>query len=94
MHLLTPPWFSMATIHDCGFELAPSILFARPGLSAFHLFQQMKKALAGYHFASDEVIIADEEFFESQAKESFYTGIKTLQHHGKCSALERDYVEK
>ena len=22
MHQLTPPWFFMSTIHDCGFELA------------------------------------------------------------------------
>ena len=63
--------------------------------SDFHLFPQMKKSLAGCHFASDDVIIAVEEFFKSQTKELFYTGIKALQHRGsKCSALEGDYVEK
>ena len=63
--------------------------------SDFHLFPQIKKALAGCHFASDDIIIAIEEFFESQTKELFYTGFKALQHRwSKCSALEGDYVEK
>ena len=87
-HLRGFPWqqFTIAELN-----LPPSTLFARPG----PLFPQMKKALAGCHFASDDVIIADEEFFESQAKELFYMGIKALQHRGsKCSALEGDYVEK
>ena len=72
---------AMATIYDCGFELVahpPYSLDLAP--SDFHLFPQMKKALAGCHFASDDdVIAAVEEFLESQAKE-FYTGIKALQH--------------
>ena len=87
---------AMATIHDCGFELVPHPPYL-PDLapSDFHLFPQMKKALAGCHFASDDVIAAVEEFLESQTKELFYTGIKALQSHwSKCSALEGDYVEK
>ena len=95
MHQLTPPWFSVATIHDCGFELAPPPYLPDLAPSDFHLFPQMKKASAGCHFASDDVLIAVEEFFESQAKELFYAGIKALQQRGsKCSALEGDYVEK
>ena len=55
----------------------------------------MKKALAGCHFASDDVIIAGEEFFKSQAKQLFYTAIKALQHRGSMSStLEEGYVEK
>ena len=58
---------AMATIHDCGFELVPYPPYS-PDLapSDFHLFPQMKKALAGLHFASDDdVIAAVEEFLES-----------------------------
>ena len=83
---------AMTTMHDCGFELVPHPLAP----SDFHLFPQMKKALAGRHFASDDdVIDAVAEFLESQTKEFFYTGIKTLQRRwSKCSDLDGDYVEK
>lgn len=88
---------AMATIHECGFELVPHPPYS-PDLapSDFHLFPQMKKALSGRHFASDEdVMAAVERYLESQTKEFFYTGIKALHHRwNKCSALEGDYVEK
>ena len=88
---------AMATIHDCGFKLVPHPPYS-PDLapSDFHLFPQMKKTLAGRHSASDDdVIVAVEEFLESQTKTFFYTGIKGLQHRwSKCSANEGDYVEK
>ena len=67
---------AMATIHDLNFPHPPYSPDLTP--SDFHLFPQIKKALAGCHFASDDIIIAIEEFFESQAKELFYTGIKAL----------------
>ena len=88
---------AMATNHVCGFELVSHPPYS-PDLapSDFYLFPQMKKALAGRHFASDDdVIAAVEEFLESQTKEFFYTGIKALQHRwSKCSVLEGNYVEK
>ena len=88
---------AMARIHDCGFELVPHPPYS-PDLapSDFHLFPQMKKALAGRHFASDDdVIAAVEGFLESQTKEFFCTGIKALQHRwSKGSALQGDYVQK
>ena len=88
---------AMATIHDCRFEFVPHPPYS-PDLAPadFHIFPQMKKALAGCHFASDDdVIAAVEEFLESQTNEFFYTWIKALQHRwSKCSALEGDYVEK
>ena len=88
---------AMARIHDCGFELVPHPPYL-PDLapSDFHLSPQMKKALAGRHFASDDdVIAAVEGFLESQTKEFFFTGIKALQRRwSKCSALQEDYVEK
>lgn len=88
---------AMATIHDCGFNLVPHPPYS-PDLapSDFHLFPQLKKALAGRHFRSDDdVITAVEEFLGSQTKEFFFTGINALQHRwNKCSTLEGDYVEK
>ena len=88
---------AVETIHDCGFKLVLHPPYS-PDLapSDFHLFPQMKKVLAGRHFArNDDVIAAVEEFLESQTKEFFYIGIKALQHRwSKCSTLKGDYVEK
>ena len=58
---------AMATIHDCGIELVsypPYLPDLAP--SDFHLQLQIKKALAGCHFASDdEIIAAAKGFLES-----------------------------
>ena len=88
---------AMATIHECGFELVPHPPYS-PDLapSDFHLFPNLKKALAGRRFASDnDVMTAVEEFLWSQPKDFFSTGIRALQHRwSKCVAVQGDYVEK
>ena len=72
---------AMATIHNCVFKLVPHLPYL-PDLAPFdfHLFPQMKKALADLRFArDDDFIAAAEGFLESQTKKFFYTDIKTLK---------------
>ena len=97
MHQPTLQWlpWQRFMIVDSNLYLIHLIRQTWPPLT-FICSSQMKKTLAGRHFASDDdVIVAVEEFLESQTKTFFYTGIKGLQHRwSKCSANEGDYVEK
>ena len=73
----------MAIILDCGFKIVPHPPYL-PDLapSDFHLFPNMKKALAGQCFANnDEVMDAVEGFLGNQEKEFFLSRINALQHH-------------
>ncbi|MCU7903102.1 MAG: transposase [Candidatus Thiodiazotropha sp. (ex Lucinoma aequizonata)] len=88
---------AMAALHDCGFELIGHPPYS-PDLapSDFHLFPNMKKELAGKHYANDnDVISAVEEFLDLQEDTFFASGIQALQHRWqKCVDLQGDYVEK
>ena len=88
---------ALAAIHDCGFKL-----FEHPPYSSdlapsdFHLFPNLKTAISGTHFQSDDdVIRAVDNFLNGQEKDFFKSGIEALKHRWqKCIDTEGDYVEK
>uniref|UniRef100_A0A3Q1F9Z3 Tc1-like transposase DDE domain-containing protein n=1 Tax=Acanthochromis polyacanthus TaxID=80966 RepID=A0A3Q1F9Z3_9TELE len=88
---------SMATIHKCGFELMQHPPYS-PDLarSDFYLFPNMKRHLAGTHYATNnDVIAAVNNFLQEQDKTFYENGMKALQRHWKkCVDLQGDYVEK
>jgi histone-lysine N-methyltransferase SETMAR len=63
--------------------------------SDFHLFPNLKKALRGKRFSSDEeVIAAVEGYFEGLPENHFRTGIHELENRwNKCIELKGDYTE-
>ena len=88
---------SMATIHQCGFEIVPHPPYS-PDLapSDYHLFPNLKKHIGGTRFADDDdVMRVVEGYFGSLSKTVFYEGINKLRHRWeKCVRLKGDYVEK
>ena len=84
-------------IHECGFKLVQHPPYS-PDLapSDFHLFPNMKKHLAGTHYATDDDVISAVKGFLQEQDQTFYeTGIKALQKRWKkCVDLQGDYVEK
>ena len=72
---------AMAAVRDCGFELVDHPTYS-PDLAPFDyfLFPNMKTHLAGKQYQTDEVIFADEDFFEDQDKSFYTTAIQVLQH--------------
>uniref|UniRef100_A0A3Q1F3Z6 Tc1-like transposase DDE domain-containing protein n=1 Tax=Acanthochromis polyacanthus TaxID=80966 RepID=A0A3Q1F3Z6_9TELE len=88
---------AMAAIHECGFELVQHPPYC-PDLapSDFHLFPNMKRHLAGTHYATNnDIIAAVNDFLQEQDKTFYENGIKALQRRWKkCVDLQGDYVEK
>lgn len=88
---------SLATIHDCGFELLPHPPYS-PDLapSDFHMFPNLKKHLGGQRFSTnEEVQSAVTDFFGALEETFFNTGIMALEARWKkCVDLRGDYVEK
>jgi hypothetical protein len=60
------------------------------------LFGPLKRVLGGKRFRNnDEVIAAVQSWIHKQRKPCFETGIKKLpEHWQKCTAVNRDYIEK
>lgn len=88
---------AMAAIRDCGCELVqhpPRSPDLAP--SDFQLFPAMKKALSETCLGSeDDVITTLQGFLDSQEKDFYETGIKSLKDRWqKCVELDGDYVEK
>ena len=73
---------SMATIHQCGFEIVPHPPYS-PDLapSDYHLFPNLKKHIGGMRFSTDDhVMSAVEGYFGSLQKPFFWEGINKLKH--------------
>ena len=67
----------------CSHDLAPSDFF---------LFL---KDIRGFHFRSDEVVTAVEEWVNGKGPNFFSSWLMTLEHHwSKCITLEGNYNEK
>ena len=84
----------MAAINDCGFELLSHPPYSTDlAPSDYHLFPNLKKQLAGTHYAStDDVIAAVEDFLGAQDACFYANGIRALQHRwAKCMELEGGY---
>ena len=88
---------SMATIHQCGFEIVPHPPYS-PDLapSDFHLFPNLKNHIGVKRYSTDDdVMEAVEGYFGSLSKTVFWEGINKLQYRWeKCVRLGGDYVEK
>ena len=72
---------SMATIHECGFQLVNQPAFS-PDLtpSDYFLFGNLKQHLRGTRFRDDsEVQSAVEEYFDAYDKNFFLNGLKHLK---------------
>jgi transposase len=64
--------------------------------SDYHLFGPMKRVLGGKRFRNnDEGIAAVQSWIHKEPKTFFETGIKKLpERWHKCTAVNRDYIEK
>ena len=75
------------------FEHLPHPLYSP---SDYHMFGQLKEALHGWRFASDnELKDTVHMWLQSQLKTFFTVGIRRLvNHYTKCTGKSSDYVEK
>jgi hypothetical protein len=87
----------MATILKLKWDVLPHPPYS-PDLvpSDYHLFRPMKRDLGGKRFRNnDEFIAAVQSWIHKQLKTFFETGIQKLpERWHKCTAVNRDYIEK
>ena len=95
-----------ARVHTCKVQMDAVerngyILIPRPAFSPdlassdFFLFLNLKKAIRGCHFRSDEEdMTAVEEWVNGKDPDFFSSGLMVLEHRlSKCITLERNYIE-
>uniref|UniRef100_A0A6M2DNE2 Putative histone-lysine n-methyltransferase setmar-like protein n=1 Tax=Xenopsylla cheopis TaxID=163159 RepID=A0A6M2DNE2_XENCH len=84
-------------LQELGYELLPHPTYS-PDLapSDFFLFPNLKKALVGQKFESNELTIAAIDAYFADLDETYFTdGLKKLEERWiKCIELEGDYIEK
>ena len=79
------------TIHNCIFELVDHLPYSSAVVpSDFHLFQNLKKQIAGTHFTIDDAVMAAvQAYINMQDKASFKVGIEALQRQQEKRAEMR-----
>ena len=89
--------FARAKIHELRFELLDHLPYS-PGLapSDFFLFPQLKIALGGQRFSSNEEANTFVNDYSAEKKAEYYLdGLKRWEHRwDKCVEQQGDYVEK
>ena len=87
----------MGAVERNGYELKPHPAYL-PNLASsdFFLFRNLKKAIRGCHFRSDEeVVTAVEKWVNGKDPDFFSSGLMELEHRWyKCITLEGNYIEK